>query len=302
MTRQLVCVHGRAQEGKDPIALKAEWLDALADGLSQNNLTLPISEKEIRFPFYGDALYDMSEGKPSDEVASVIVRGQTADDAEKRFIRAVVEEIRQKAGITDAQVAETSGDLVVEKGPLNWAWTQAILRTLDRNVPYASGESIAIFTHDVYQYLTNPDIRQAIDDGVSAAITPGVETVVVAHSLGTVVAYNLLRQRGAGQGWKVPLFVTVGAPLGVTAIRKIVRNLAPPTRCPECVGHWFNAMDTRDVVALYPLDPTSFPLEPAVPAIENNRDVRNKTSNRHGIAGYLDDKIVSARIQNALIG
>jgi hypothetical protein len=299
MTRQLVFVHGRAQEGKDASALKAEWLDALADGLSKSNLTLPIAEKDVRFPFYGDTLFDMTEGKPPDEVPPVIVRGKTADDGEKRFTRAVVEEIRQKAGITDAQVAATAGEVVVEKGPLNWAWTQAILRALDRYVPHASGESIAIFTHDVYQYLTITGIRDAIDDGVSAAITPDVETVVVAHSLGTIVAYNLLRQRGASRRWKIPLFVTVGSPLGVTEIRKAVRNLAPPTQCPQCAGHWLNAMDTRDVVALYPLDHDCFPVDPAEPPIENKRDVRNKTTNRHGIAGYLDDGDVARRIYEA---
>jgi hypothetical protein len=57
---------------------------------------------------------------------------------------------------------------------------------------------------------------------------------------------------------------------------------------------------TRDVVALYPLDTKSFPLDPANPAIENKTDVRNRTANRHGIAGYLDDQEVARRIYDAL--
>ena len=36
MTRQLVFVHGRAQEQKDASALKAEWLDALQEGLGKS--------------------------------------------------------------------------------------------------------------------------------------------------------------------------------------------------------------------------------------------------------------------------
>jgi len=35
--RQLVLVHGRSQEQKDSIALKAEWLEALAEGLQKSN-------------------------------------------------------------------------------------------------------------------------------------------------------------------------------------------------------------------------------------------------------------------------
>jgi len=299
MTRQLVLVHGRSQEQKDSVALKAEWLGALAEGLAKTNLTLPIPEKDVRFPFYGDALYDMVAGKSSDEAAEVIVRGEGGDDDEKRFTRAVIEEIRQKAGITNDQLATIGGQDVVERGPLNWEWFQAILRAMDRFVPHASGSSIALFTHDVYQYLKNTAIRQTIDTGVSAAMTPGVETVVVAHSLGTVVAYNILRQQGRQKGWNVPLFVTVGSPLAVTEIRKTLRSFAP-TRCPECVSKWFNAMDERDVVALYPLEPSRFPLDPTIPAIENKRDVQNKTTNRHGIVGYLDDQDVAKRIYDAL--
>jgi hypothetical protein len=112
----------------------------------------------------------------------------------------------------------------------------------------------------VYEYLRNAGIREKIDNGVAAALTPGVETVVVGHSLGSVVTYNLLRQQGHLRGWKVPLYVTVGSLLAATAIRSALRTFAT-TRCPECVSNWFNAMDERDVVALYSLDTHHFPLD-----------------------------------------
>lgn len=298
--RQLVFVHGRAQENKDSIALKAEWIDALKEGLGKSNLDLPIDEHDIRFPFYGDTLYEMTNGKSADEAARVIVRGENADDDEKHFTRAIMEEIRQKAGITEARLAEISGQDVVTKGVQNWEWFQTFLQAVDRFVPFGSGASIALFTSDVYQYLKNSNIRETIDTGVTNALTPGVDTVVVAHSLGTVVAYNLLRQQGHLQGWKVPLLVTLGSPLAIEEIRRTLKNFAP-TRCPECVSNWFNAMDDRDVVALYPLNSKHFPLDPAKPAIHNKVDVRNKTSNRHGIAGYLDDAEVAKRIYTALV-
>ena len=90
---------------------------------------------------------------------------------------------------------------------------RAILTGIDRHVPFGSSGSIALFTKDVYQYLKNPGIRDAIETGVREAmsLTPAV---VVAHSLGSVVAYNLLRREGANNGWNVPLLVTVGCPFG----------------------------------------------------------------------------------------
>jgi hypothetical protein len=300
MTRQLLFVHGRAQEHKDANALKTEWVEALEEGLGKSGLKLPIVESEVRFPYYGNTLYDLVDGKSVEEAAAVIVRGDGEDAEEERFTRAIMREIQKKAGITDAQLADVAGQEVVDRGPLNWEWFQGFLRAVDRYVPYGSGNSIAVFTHDVYQYLKNSVIRETIDTGVSAALATGVETVIVAHSLGTVVAYNLLRQQGHLRGWNCTLLVTLGSPLAIGEIRKTLRNLAP-IRCPACVKRWFNAMDERDVVALYPLDTQCFPLDPATPAIENKQNVRNKTSNRHGIGGYLDDKDVARHIHDALI-
>ena len=299
MTRELVFVHGRSQQNKDADALKKAWIDALSAGLAKNKLALPIPETDVRFPFYGDTLFDLCAGKSTNDAAEVIVHGDETDAEEKKFTLAMVEEIRHKNGITDEQLAEVAGQQVIEQGPTDWRWVRATLQALDRFIPQCSSATIALFTHDVYGYLTNAGIREPIEDGVAEAITPGVETVVVAHSLGTVVAYNLLRREGHLRGWKVPLLVTVGSPLAVTAIRTILKNFAT-TRTPECVGAWLNAMDSRDVVALYPLDSENFPIDPPNPAIENMTDVKNSTENRHGISGYLDNEAVASRIHGAL--
>lgn len=299
--RNLVLIHGRSQQNKNAVALKREWLESLNEGLSKSGLKLPIPESEVRFPYYGDTLIQMVDGQTVDAAAEIIVRGSPVDEAQNRFRIAVLQEIANRAGLTEAQIAEAAGDdEVLRRGVLNWRWVQAILTAMDRYVPFASGSSIALFTFDVYQYLKNSNIRAHIDEGVSSAFTPSTESVVVSHSLGTVVAYNCLVQRGHLLGWKAPLFVTLGSPLAVKEIKKSMASLAP-IRCPQCAGSWLNALDPRDVVALYPLDKEGFPLIPDIPSIENLLDVNNSTENRHGIAGYLTDKRVAKRIYDALI-
>ncbi|SAL80470.1 hypothetical protein AWB68_05864 [Caballeronia choica] len=299
MTRQLVFLHGRSQQMKDSVALKAEWVKSFKRGLAKNGLTLPISDANIRFPYYGDTLYELVQGESAAAASEVVIRGTKADADEKRFTRAILEEMRKKAKITEAELAAIAGQEVVDRGPQNREWFQAMLQAVDRHVPFGSGSSIALFAHDVYVYLKNASVRGMIDTGVGAAMTPGVEAVVVSHSLGTVVAYNVLRHNAQARGWKIPLFVTLGSPLAVTEIRRTLRNLAT-ARCPEGVSKWFNALDERDVIALYPLDADSFPLDPTTPSIENKCDVDNTTENRHGIAGYLDDADVARRIHEAL--
>jgi hypothetical protein len=205
----------------------------------------------------------------------------------------VLEEVKQAKGITDEQVEGLLATDVRQRGALSWEWVQGILRAIDQHVPGASGASIALATRDVYQYLRNPGIRDSIEAGVRQAMQSGVPTVLVSHSLGTVVAYNLLRREGVAAGWKVPLFVTLGSPLAIRAIRAALS----PIEHPACAARWFNAMDKRDVVALYPLTTERFAV---TPEIENKTDVKNHTDNRHGITGYLDDTEVARRIHAAL--
>lgn len=290
---RLVLIHGRSQENKDAAGLKAEWIEAWRAGLDKNGLRMPLAESDIAFPFYGDTLYALAKNIDAGDVPDVILKGDGTDRARQEFIGAIVTEIAERRGITDEEVALEAGADVREKGLLNNKWVRAILKVIDRKVPLGSGTAIALFTNDVYQYLRNPGVRDRIETGVRAAMRPKVPTVVVGHSLGSIVAYNLLKRDGEALDWKVPLFLTVGSPLGVTQIYKSLR----PVRHPACAERWYNAMDPRDVVALYPLTKDTFDIDPA---IENKVDVRNDTSNRHGITGYLSDPEVARRIHDAV--
>ena len=300
MTRKLVFVHGRAQENKDAVALKAEWIDAWKRGLVRSGIANPtIPDTDVRFPYYGDTLAQMAGGVSAEDAPEVIVRGIASDRQQARFAQAILREMLAQRGVTDEQLVEVVDPVVLERGIANQEWFQGILRAVDRFLPGASGTSIALVTFDVFQYLRNAAVRETIDRGVTAAIKSDEETVVVSHSLGTVVAYNILRAQGHDLRWNVPLFVTLGSPLAVTEIQRTLSALGT-IRCPLPVSSWFNAMDERDVVSLYPLSTRRFPLDPATPSIENKTDVQNHTDNRHGIEGYLDDPIVARRIYDAV--
>ncbi len=183
------------------------------------------------------------------------------------------------------------GDEVVTRGPENWPWVVAIVRAIDRWRPGTSGDAIRLILRDVYVYCTRRGVADAIDQIVQAEVLPE-PTVVVSHSLGTVVAYNILRNDP--RALQVHKLVTVGSPLAIRAVRKYL----VPLRSPKALA-WFNAFDPRDIVALNPLDGQNFPVEPA---IENKRDVDNFTDNRHGIAGYLGDAVVARKVYDALGG
>lgn len=176
------------------------------------------------------------------------------------------------------------------RGPLNWEWIQATLRAIDKHGGRTMGaRTLELFTRDVFVYCSYPGVRDEIDRIVRAALTEQ-PTVIIAHSLGSVVAYNVLRTDP--RRLQVPALITVGSPLGVRAVRDNFRPLRNPP-----VGAWYNAYDSHDVVALYPLDSTNFPIQPA---IRNLGAIDNHTDNRHGIDGYLDDVTVARWVVSAL--
>ena len=47
------------------------------------------------------------------------MRGDGADEQEKQFVRAMILEIQQAAGITDEQIQEVAGEEVMERGILS---------------------------------------------------------------------------------------------------------------------------------------------------------------------------------------
>ena len=289
----LIFIHGRAQEHKDAQLLKNEWTNAFSNGLNKQGLELPISLSDIKFPYYGQTLYDLDQGKAQSEIADVIIKGEHKNDKESAFLQEVLTETINELGITDEQIEELGSPEVIEKGPGNWEWVQVGLRAIDRFIPGASSASILLVTRDVYKYLNYIGVRDSVESGIIMAVNNDQEAVIVSHSLGTVVAYNILQREGRSRKWKIPLFLTLGSPLGITAIRRAIS----PIKHPSVVRKWFNAFDEKDLVALYPLDENRFPVKPS---IENWNEVNNTTSNHHGISEYLNDTKVSKIIYDAL--
>lgn len=291
--RQLILIHGRAQENKDAAGIKKEWIAAWEKGLKKSNLANPLADTDIHFPYYGDTLAQMVAGKTAEQAAAVIIKGPPPPPAEEQIMREMIEEIAEEKGISEAEIRAQLGAEAVAMGPQNWKWVQAIFELLDKHEPVSS-KLVALITKDVAKYLSDATIGNHINDGVLKGVKPGQEAVVVSHSLGTVVAYNVLMSRpSAFPNVTVPLFVTLGSPLAITAIKT---RLSPHT-FPKPVKKWYNAFDPDDVVSLYPLTPAHFATGGT---IENNDTVDNWTDNQHSIAGYLDDKNVAKKIFDAL--
>ena len=200
----------------------------------------------------------------------------------------------RRDGLTDEQleqIYQEAGLEVTERGPLAWGWVHAIAGYLDRRHPWLTNNVLDRVVADVKAYVDRPDVRAAIHANVRPAIGTG-PTIVVSHSLGTVVAYWILAQELKNTPC-VPLFLTIGSPLGLHAIKSKI--VPPPRNFPAGVNSWVNVTDPKDIVALTEkLNADTF-----LPNIDNISDVANGEE-PHAIERYLADPRVAQKIHAAI--
>jgi hypothetical protein len=108
--------------------------------------------------------------------------------------------------------------------------------------------------------------------------------------LGTIVTYKLMKEL-SGQ-LDVPLYFTIGSPLGIEAVIRRIR----PITMPKVVGGWVNAADEGDYVALVSsLKPPTYPA-----SVTNITDIHNEGEDAHSISEYLKHKPIAEKIAAAL--
>lgn len=134
------------------------------------------------------------------------------------------------------------------------------------------------FTREVHTYLSERDTvrRSKVRIEVANAIAEHKPDIVIAHSLGSVVAYETL---WAYPNQPVELLITVGSPL---AMPHVVRERLQPTvdKRPPGVRRWVNLADVGDLVAL-PRGGLRFD------GIERDEDVAIGTWDFHTARNYL---------------
>jgi subtilisin family serine protease len=81
----------------------------------------------------------------------------------------------------------------------------------------------------------------------------GNRFVIVAHSLGTVIAYQVLAAlQQQNRAPEVPLLVTLGSPLGMTEVQDGLKDILEVPNLPQLttVQRWLNVSDRLDPVAI----------------------------------------------------
>lgn len=308
MSKIIIGIHGLANKPKKEV-LADYWREAIAEGLSKN---LGISNPQLDFrmvywadllyknPLHDDAnygfdtLYNDEPYVPADDGALVTYEDGWKDDVTvwgRGLVGAGVDQLKQHFGmdaLADWVLGKLAKDLAFYYDP-----QREILGRDDR--PARASEVLCAELRDVLQAEKSK------------------ETMLIAHSMGSIIAYDTLRDLGRDAPGQVEVkeLVTIGSPLGLPHVKHKIREergYDPRVRTPSVVtGSWINFADRKDPVAAdphladdYEANKTGVRVKDDLVLNDYHKPNRPDDRNHHKSYGYLRTPEMSAKIKEFL--
>ena len=197
---KVLLVHGIAQQYKGSESLRSICAPALCDGVRLAGGML--APDDVSVAFYGDLFRPAS-------ARSASLPDYDSSDIASPFEQELLRAWWQEAAAVDSNVP----DLAETTRARTPNWVQRAVYSLSGSRFFAGLAERALIgaLKQVSTYFTDLGTRRNVQQRVLDAITPET-TVVVAHSLGSVVAYESLCAAG---NTSVTTLVTLGSPLGL---------------------------------------------------------------------------------------
>lgn len=254
----IILVHGIAQEQEAADTLETEWLLALAGGVRAAGYA-EIADRlwrdhsiEVRMAFYGRHYLradqqgeDPSELDAADAALAEELAREWLERAAERASRPKEKDaaVRERAYVRHEIGQEEAGLGAIQRSAIN------SLVQLRWFAPYGlafAARFVNTSLAQVTRYFSNEEIRSAAQQAVRNLIGPETK-VIIGHSLGSVVAYEVVQSLDQG----LPLLVTLGSPLGLDTLIYPKLRPQPPTY-PARVARWVNVADRDDFIAAQP--------------------------------------------------
>lgn len=303
---EIVFVHGVGQQRWESghALLSESWLPALQNGVhaaGRDDVAPRLEAATVAMVFYsrlfverGAMGADDSLGDLDDEAADIAeaLAREWIDRAANRAEDPGLGRDAQRA-LADLATQGGEGQAMGTLGLLRRASAAAAKLRFFARPTFAVAQAVVNRNlREVSHYLANTHgLREEIRTLALETVTPETR-IVIAHSLGSVVAYEALHRV---RDHSVDLLVTIGSPLGYDTI--IYPRLDPAAAFPQSVKLWVNAADTDDIVAADPELSARFGQQWR----GRIRDLRVRNgSDAHAATAYLSQPRVATPIADVL--
>jgi hypothetical protein len=252
----ILLVHGRGMLDRDSATTRRQWFQGLDSGTSSVAGRHLIEERDVRVVWYADVLAPASDEACDFAPADVRARRDREQDPNLKTVASF-------AGSMLAVLTAFIGD----------GETGSELRAL-------AGD--ASFLGDARKRCA---AERRLDRALDRARAEGRPVILVAHSLGSLVAYDDLSSRGDTA--VVERLVTIGSPVGSPMLRHLLLggDSTDILSRPPSVKDWVNVRSDGD---------------PLAAAITVGRDVTTSPPadelDPHEMIGYLRTRVTAAEI------
>ncbi|MDJ0643094.1 MAG: hypothetical protein QNJ15_09765 [Erythrobacter sp.] len=291
---RIAFVHGINNEDNPPEAIRSSWSSALLAGWEEAGVQGEMPELVVAH--YGKELADAVEGKNS-----AVAMGEPGSNAGEAL--SLLEEYRREAGIGEEEYRSALKEEglepeVVEAGFPHNSWIITAARVLERIIPTKGKYLTKLGLPQASIYISNDGVRRWIDGIVRDQLFPGgrgPETIVISHSLGTLVSYNVLVDPDNPPEVEVPLFVTLGSPLTLESVRGCIPARSSFPRPP--ISRWLNGAHREDFVTLGKMLGAQ---HLGFDGVLSTADIINKTDDKHSIEAYLSSPVIAYEVAREL--
>lgn len=197
-------------------------------------------------------LVNIDDDEASTRAIMALARGESGDEqlALAREIEALSDDPSRQAFLAKV-AAKMLAESQVTQGELSVREVRAKVLPLPKFLRDLIARKLTrAFLRDVNDFLFEKERRDGMEQSLLDRLAAGGGPfVVVAHSQGSMIAYDVLRRLDRNQV-EVPLFVTVGSPLGMQEVQDMLRQwTGGRLPFPPCVDRWLNVADRLDPVA-----------------------------------------------------
>ncbi len=274
----VVFVHGLAKK-PTPDKLREIWLWALERdnpkpevfGTSNRSIVLADQGVEHMFTYWADVFYgtdyETDYRAQYENAKDLVIDPSNLDDVtgqlnlpkpstprEARFLKKLEAALDAKAvSVLGAEAAPASAARATAPGQFEIAsWLpdpvkEAIIRKAAMEAYYFLFDK-EYERADGARYKVRNELRDRLLKDLHAAKATAEKIVIVSHSMGTMIAYDVLRN--VADCPQVETLITLGSPLGITEVQDELRAFDvdevdfPATK----LGRWINVYDPRDPI------------------------------------------------------